>query len=1286
MNQSKLMSKAISVLLAASLLLPSGAFASALQPSPATSAKAEALLQSRLENGLSAGSLRAAESGAALRSLAPEPAVISPRLDTKTSARVKVILQLDGAAVAEGKFASGQGFAPSAVTETTVDEEQQSLLEAAAERGLTLQVTYRYDTVLNGMEVELPANQIPLLAALPGVKSIHENLTYYAIPAAAAAPDLTSEACRCDINPLKQLGAPEAWAKGLTGKGLKVGVIDTGIDYLHPDLKDAYKGGFDSYFQTADPYEEIPNAETRNPGTTHGTHVAGTIAGRAAASTTDVAQKGVAYEAELYAYKALGFDPESGRATGSSAQIIDGIERAVKDGMDVINLSLGSDAVKDPFSPDSIAVNNAVLAGVIAVVANGNAGDKGRYYYSMGSPASSQLAISVGAATSPSSRYSATVSASVYSPSVTEAVYGDLSYSLNAMGWRTGQEDFAALLGSEPIEAVYAGLGMERDYAKLDVKGKIVLVSRGINAYADKSALAKKYGAKAVVIFNGGNIGVKVDLKTSIPDRDGFIGPIGYLGDSFDYIPTFDMKGAEGRELARIVTANPKAAFHLTFGTDFPRASFPGDRMAPFSSRGPASDGKLGIKPDVTGPGVNILSTWPAYGKTNPDASYSEAYSRISGTSMATPHIAGLALLLKQLRPEWTPMDIRAALANTADTIYDDNGTRYDVYSQGAGRANIANAIRTPAVLQSVERLTLRDHNLNPLEVTNYGDNYSFGVVPAGSEPESAKLRVNNTSASPVTYSTYVELNAAVTSDPANPAAAPDTSKLRVSLGGLSDGSITAPAGGAASFTLSAVPAADAAIGAYEGSVVLTSPGLPTLRLPFVLHVGDKLPDNGFGIQDLELSNPILSPDGDGVNDNISASFTLNEEGVDVIDLEVYDANDTFVGIIFYAETSDPNGYKPGRYTIEGLSEQFYSSYDDEGKPVYQKLPEGSYTMYAVATQYDEFFNVLEQFITTRTMAVDYNKEELGLVAAAKESFQAGIVNKTSVGKPVLQLPASQSVTYAVYASDKPELITAEGILAARPKKAETVQLSVAIASAGIPTIKDSVQVSVPLPAELGDRALKGVIRPGQTKIKLKTTVSDEGVVMIKEADIAAALKGMFRPLALVADGAPLNDTPAVKLGLSAATAAALAKAPLGSSLALNAGAAAVELPLYLLQSLPKGSGAELVIRSAATSSAAFIAVTPDAKLLGAPVAFELNAVSPGKAAKPLAIPASAFVKHSFVLDAGVDTAKAGAFFLHKGKAYPTPAAFIKNSDGTTSVSIAQPGYTAYAAVKRTVA
>ena len=245
----------------------------------------------------------------------------------------------------------------------------------------------------------------------------------------------------------------------------------------------------------------------------------------------------------------------------------------------------------------------------------------------------------------------------------------------------------------------------------------------------------------------------QADLSESVNGRDSFIGPNAYLGDSLQYLPAFDMEGKPGRALARFLLAQQSGGdLKLAFSSHYNNAVQAGDHVANFSSRGPTQDGSFGIKPDIVAPGVNILSTWPAYGKGNPSISYDEAYNRISGTSMATPHVAGLAALLKQEHPDWTPFDIRSALANTADIISDEGGQQYDVYSQGAGRVNVAKAINTPALLQTIEQVTMYDKLMNPFPVTNYGDNASFGLMAPGSPAKTIPLQLNNTSDQAVSY------------------------------------------------------------------------------------------------------------------------------------------------------------------------------------------------------------------------------------------------------------------------------------------------------------------------------------------------------------------------------------------------------------------------------------------------------------------------------------------------------------------------------------------------------
>ncbi|WP_219836998.1 S8 family serine peptidase [Paenibacillus sp. R14(2021)] len=1140
--------------------------------------------------------------------------LISPRLNTTSADKVKVIVQMKGATISEGNYATRMGVNSfhAEATVSAIQSQHTSFIASAMNSGIPIQVTYQYDTVLNGMEVELPANQIPKLAKLPGVKSIYENRTYYSIPDAKVTPSAISPDCKCDIDPLNQIGVPAAWGKGLTGKGIKIGVIDTGVDYVHPDLKDAYKGGHDSFFNTDDPYEEIPNKVTKNEGTQHGTHVSGTIAGRGVNPSSDIVQKGVAYESELHVYKVLGFNAETGRSSGSTAQVIDGIEHAVKDHMDVINLSLGSDDAKDNFSPDAIAINNAVLAGVTAVVASGNAADSAEsYYYSMGSPASSQLAITVGAVDSASTEYTATVTGAVYQDDGTAigTVYQD--QGLNVMGWRTGEEDFPSILGTEKQEAVYVGLGADKDYASKDVTGKIAFISRGLLAFVDKIAIAKEHGAKAVVIFNGN--ATTTDPKTaeailseSIDGRDSWINTPS-LGDSLGFLPTFDMEGKTGRAIAKLAQSNPGSTIKLAFGTDYPSESFTGDHMATFSSRGPNTDGKLGIKPDLAAPGVNIMSTWPAYGKNDPTISYAEAYERISGTSMATPHVAGLALLLKQEHPEWTPFEIRAALANTADEISDEDGIQYDVYSQGAGRVNIAKAINTPAVLETVESLKMLDINMNPHDVTNYGDNASFGIMKAGDPAKSITLQVNNTSAEEVTYTAEVVLHDEVTSDPYHPIGTPEVSKISASLTGLTDGTVTAAASEKKTFALEVAPAADAVDGVYEGDVVLKAEGKPTLHIPFVVHVGTEVPDTGFTVQDIQLSSRIVSPDGDGLNDTIDVSFKLAADDINLYLIEIDDMNDQAVGFL-QAEGPYGKPLKPGRYSYKGFDGTYSLDADLNENP--GTLKDGTYSLAVVAYNYD------------------LSKDAVVRGAVAIETFSVQhktISTPPTSTPPIVTPPPAPTPTYALTA------ITGQGLQSVTAKSTTTADVA---------------------------------------------TVTDE--------DLKSAIGSGTAPLAIVVN-VDAKEGKASKLSLTAAQLALLAAAPQGSTLYLNTGASAVELPLSLLKSVPAGSGIELVISSAADQAGKFEAEGKGTSIVGVPVSFEVNVVN-GTSVKPLAVPANVFVKRSFTLDKGFQTDKSGVLFIENGKVAPAPAVFTSNADGTTTVVVNRPGFSVYAAVKHEAA
>ncbi len=246
----------------------------------------------------------------------------------------------------------------------------------------------------------------------------------------------------------------------LTGKGVKVAVIDTGIDYDHPDLKRNYKGGYDVIDYDHDPMETVAS---QGPPTLHGTHVAGIIAANGQV-------KGVAPEADLYAYRALGPGGQ-----GTTEQVIEAIEKAVEDGADVINLSLGN-TVNGPDWPTSIALDRAVEEGIVAVTSNGNSGPK---MWTVGSPGTSTKAISVGASAPP-----------IKTPYVTIAGQ-DREVTLFPIGgtlpWAL-KRDFAL---------IDVGYGVEKDWKNLNADGQIVLIKRGLIPFSEKAKLAHEAGAKA---------------------------------------------------------------------------------------------------------------------------------------------------------------------------------------------------------------------------------------------------------------------------------------------------------------------------------------------------------------------------------------------------------------------------------------------------------------------------------------------------------------------------------------------------------------------------------------------------------------------------------------------------------------------------------------------------------------------------------------------------------------------------------------------------------------------
>ncbi|TKC16926.1 S8 family serine peptidase [Robertmurraya kyonggiensis] len=406
----------------------------------------------------------------------------------------------------------------------------------------------------------------------------------------------------------------------LTGKGVKVGIIDTGIDYNHPDLRRSYKGGHDLVDGDKDPME---SEALQTPITLHGTHVAGVIAANGRIN-------GVAPEAEVIAYRALG----PGGA-GTTEQVLAAIEQAIKDKVDVLNLSLGNN-VNGPDLPISLALNKAAEKGIVPVTSSGNSGPN---MWTVGSPGTATKAISVGAST-PTLKVPYLTIDGLTEPVRLEPMQGAQSWKLDR---------------SYPI--VFGRLGKPNELT--NARGKIVLLERGELTFTEKANNSKRAGAVAVVIYNNVNGSFIGNLEAEID------------------IPVTTISKKDGKRLKAQITDNAYARTNIIEEKDL---------LADFSSRGPVTS-TWEVKPDVVAPGVAITSTVPG------------GYLALQGTSMAAPHVAGASALIKQAHPDWSPEEIKASLMNTAKPLNDQKGHSYRTYEQGAGRIQVEDAIKTNSLV-----------------------------------------------------------------------------------------------------------------------------------------------------------------------------------------------------------------------------------------------------------------------------------------------------------------------------------------------------------------------------------------------------------------------------------------------------------------------------------------------------------------------------------------------------------------------------------------------------------
>lgn len=352
----------------------------------------------------------------------------------------------------------------------TDDKQFELVVEKIKRNYSSININHIYKHVFPGFSVTGKRSDIQKLKAEAGIQHSSPVATYQ-VSVEESVPFIGGKEIRSHFDKTDHR---------LTGKGVKVGVIDTGVDYTHPDLRMNYKGGYDLVDGDDDPME-TKGIAGRN--TSHGTHVAGIIAANGKII-------GVAPEADIIGYRALGPG-----GMGTSEQVIAAIDKAIEDKVDVINLSLGN-TINGPDWPTSLALDKATEEGIVAVTSSGNSGPM---VWTVGSPGTSSKAISVGASTPP------------------------MTLPYLTVGFADRKIQLQPLQGSIPwklqkkYEIKKAGIGTETEFPK--VKNKIVLMERGEITFTQKAIRAYEAGAIAVLIYNNtdGNFSGSLEKELPIP-------------------------------------------------------------------------------------------------------------------------------------------------------------------------------------------------------------------------------------------------------------------------------------------------------------------------------------------------------------------------------------------------------------------------------------------------------------------------------------------------------------------------------------------------------------------------------------------------------------------------------------------------------------------------------------------------------------------------------------------------------------------------------------------------
>jgi subtilisin family serine protease len=658
-----------------------------------------------------------------------------------------------------------------------------SLRAQARAAGADYSERFVYRRLWKGLSVRSTSDGAAALKKLQGVRAVYPVVTIPMAPRQSASPEL--------IHALTMTGADVAQSEiGLTGRGVKVAVMDTGIDYHHPDLGGGFGPGFrvvtgfdfvgDRFNAIGSGGALVPHPDN-NPDDCngHGTHVAGIIGASGDPATGGA--RGVAPEVTFGAYRVFG-------CTGSTTAdiMLAAMERAQADGMDVLNMSIGAAFQTWPQYPTAVAADALVAAGMVVVTSIGNAGAFG--VYSASAPGVGRNVIGVGSI----ENSHVTVATFILNPGERVVGYTTLGGTATAAGPppppTTGTTPEIVYVGRGCIDGNLTETGNQTDPYLGNPAGKVALITRGVCSFDEKYRRAADAGAAGVIVENNAP-GIFFG---------GFVVSRGIFG--------IGISQADGTAVRGLVA--PTATWSDD-SIDVPNPT--GGLTSSFSSYG--LNAELQLKPNIAAPGGLIRSTVPLE---------QGGYDTISGTSMASPHVAGAAALFLQAHPNATPAAIKAALQNSADPVlWSGNpglGFNEPVHRQGAGMVDIDDAIAATTAI-------------DPSELSLGED-----LRPAGAlRPHERRLTITNNGDQPVTY-TFVNVPAIGTGNTFVPSFLGNFATL------VPDGaSLTVPAGGSATFDVAITPnpAAAAARTVYGGHIRVTGSDGQRYSVPYAGMAGD---------------------------------------------------------------------------------------------------------------------------------------------------------------------------------------------------------------------------------------------------------------------------------------------------------------------------------------------------------------------------------------------------------------------------------------------------------------